>query len=101
MKPSLAFLSARFLDSNVTEAAAHAGIMDDGAGLAASLPPLPLLPPSLTYAASVAWMAACVAAVAVALLALLRAYLDNGGVIPLGKRCEPGWGANGARPGRV
>jgi hypothetical protein len=91
MKPNLPlFLSARFQPANVTAAAAYAGDMAELVGLAASLPPLPLLPPWLAAAARVSWLVACVAAVALALLALLRAYLDNGGVIPLGKRCEPG-----------
>ncbi len=89
MKPGLPFMpllaNARLLAGNGSAAQAAAGMVMLESVLA-SLPPLPRLPHAGWACAAAAL--ACVAAVCVALL-LLRAYLDSGGRIPLGKRCVP------------
>ena len=80
MKPGLP-LFPQLLD-NATAARAWAD-MD------ASMLQLPVLPSSLSRLAGAAWQLSAVTAVVLLLLAALRAYLDNGGVIPLGRRCAP------------
>jgi hypothetical protein len=83
--PGLALLAnVRLMAGNVSAVQAAAG-MEMLESVLASLPPLPPLPRAGWACAAAAL--ACAAAVCVALLLLLRAYLDNGGRIPLGRRC--------------
>jgi len=70
---------------NATEAvraSASAAALDE-----AQLPPLPHA--QLSSVAGCCGLLLCAAALAVALLLLLRWYLDEGGLIPLGSRCVP------------
>ena len=72
----------RMLTSNATEAARAAAAAYEAAEV--QLPPLPS---QFRGAVGFAWLLLCVAAATVLLLLLLRAYLDNGGLIPLSGRC--------------
>ena len=73
--------------SNATEAARAAAAAAYTEEVGYHLPPLPS---QFSGAVGFAWLLLCVAAATVLLLLLLRAYLDNGGLIPLSGRCVTG-----------